>query len=128
MGDYFRHWLDVGAVARAAALPRIYYVDWFRKASNGRLLWPGYGENSRVLRWVFERCEGQAKATETPVGLVPTSLDTLGLDVDLDALLEVDREEWLAEVKSIREHYTVFGDRLPPPLDSELNDLRRRLS
>jgi phosphoenolpyruvate carboxykinase (GTP) len=128
MGDYFRHWLDVGAAARAGALPRIYYVNWFREGSKGRLLWPGYGENSRVLRWVFERCEGQAEATETPIGLVPTSLDTLGLDVDLDALLDVDRDEWLAEVKSIQEHYTVFGDRLPTPLDNELNDLRRRLS
>jgi len=128
MADYFGHWLDVGATASAGALPRIYYVNWFRKGTDGRFLWPGYGENSRVLRWVFERCEGQAKAADTPIGLVPTSLDTLGLDVDLEALLEVDRDEWRAEVKSIQEHYAVFGDRLPPLLDDELNDLRRRLS
>ena len=128
MADYFGHWLDVGATAPAGALPRIYYVNWFRKGTNGRFLWPGYGENSRVLRWVFERCEGQAQAADTPIGLVPTSLDTLGLDVDLEALLQVDRDEWRAEVKSIQEHYAVFGDRLPPLLDIELNDLSRRLS
>ena len=128
MADYFGHWLDVGATASAGALPRIYYVNWFRKGTNGRFLWPGYGENSRVLRWVFERCEGKAQAAGTPIGLVPTSLDTLGLDVDLEALLEVDRDQWRAEVKSIQEHYAVFGDRLPPLLDNELNDLRRRLS
>ncbi len=128
MADYFGHWLDVGAAARPGRLPRIYYVNWFRKGTDGRFLWPGYGENSRVLRWIFERCEGQANAAETPIGLVPKSLDTLGLDVDLADLLEVDRDEWLAEVKSIQEHYALFGDRLPQRLATELDDLRRQLS
>ncbi|MGH9105245.1 MAG: phosphoenolpyruvate carboxykinase (GTP), partial [Acidimicrobiales bacterium] len=128
MADYFGHWLDMGAAARAGDLPRLYYVNWFRKGADGQLLWPGYGENSRVLQWIFERCDGGAEADETPIGLVPRSLNTAGLDVDLDALLEVDRTEWRAEADSIEEHYAVFGDRLPGALREQLGDLRRRLA
>ncbi len=127
MADYFGHWLDVGDAMSPGSLPRLYYVNWFRKGADGRFLWPGYGENSRVLRWIFERCEGQAATEETPIGLVPRSLGTDGLDVDLAELLKVDREEWRAEVESIEEHYAVFGDHLPKALIAELDDLRSRL-
>jgi len=127
MADYFRHWLEVGEQASPEALPRMYCVNWFRKGSDGKFLWPGFGDNSRVLRWVFERCDGAAKAEDTPVGLVPTSLDTLGINVDLAQLLEIDREKWLAEADSIEEYYGLFGDRLPAALAAELAGLRRRL-
>jgi phosphoenolpyruvate carboxykinase (GTP) len=127
MADYFGHWLDIGEATRAEALPRIYYVNWFRKGRDGKFLWPGYGENSRVLQWIFERCEGQAEATETPIGLVPKSLHTAGLDVDLAQLLDVDVDEWRAEADSIEQHYAVFGDCLPGTLSAELEGLRRRL-
>jgi len=127
MADYFGHWLAIGRSTSADALPRLYYVNWFRKGADGRFLWPGFGENCRVLRWIFERCEGKVEATRTPIGLVPASLDVDGLDVDLAQLLKVDRDQWRAEVGSIEEHYAVFGDRLPKTLVAELNDLRVRL-
>jgi len=127
MADYFGHWLDIGKATTAEALPRMYYVNWFRKGRDGKFLWPGYGENSRVLQWIFERCEGRAEAHETPIGFVPKSLDTSGLDVDLAQLLEVDVDEWRAEADSIERHYGVFGDRLPGTLLAQLEDLRRRL-
>jgi phosphoenolpyruvate carboxykinase (GTP) len=127
MADYFGHWLDIGKATAAGALPGIYYVNWFRKGPDGNFLWPGYGENSRVLKWIFERCDGHADADETPIGFVPRSLDTSGLDVDLAELLRVDVEEWRAESESIEQHYGVFGDRLPAALWAELEGLRRRL-
>jgi phosphoenolpyruvate carboxykinase (GTP) len=127
MADYFGHWLGMGEVMPADALPRLYYVNWFRKGADGRFLWPGYGENSRVLQWIFERCEGQAEADETPIGLVPRSLGSDGLEVDLAQLMKVDRDQWRAEVASIEEHYAVFGNSLPEALVAELEDLRRRL-
>jgi phosphoenolpyruvate carboxykinase (GTP) len=133
MGDYLGHWLHIGASADAAKLPRLYYVNWFRKSPEGKWLWPGFGENSRVLAWIFDRLEGSVQAVETPVGLVPAGggIDTDGLDVspdDMAELLRVDPEEWRAEVPSIEEHYAHLGERLPVELRDELNALEKRLS
>jgi phosphoenolpyruvate carboxykinase (GTP) len=132
MGDYFAHWLAVGAAADRAKLPRIYQVNWFRKTSDNRYLWPGFGENSRVLAWIAERCEGSAGAVETAIGLVPAPgslpLDGLTLaDSDLEALLAVDVEGWEAELPRLAEHLATFGDRLPGELEAQLDDLRARL-
>ncbi len=137
MGDYFGHWLEMGKRGGAEGerfgnMPRIFYVNWFRKDANGRFLWPGYGENSRVLKWIFDRCEGRVEAQDTPIGYVPTptALDTTGLNIteaDLKALLTVDAEQWLQEIPSIREHYAQFGDRLPQALRDELDALEQRL-
>jgi phosphoenolpyruvate carboxykinase (GTP) len=132
MADYFRHWLEVGASADPAKLPRMYYVNWFRKDANGRFLWPGYGENSRVLEWVFERCAGRGQATETAIGLVPApgGIDLDGLDVpeeDMAELLGVDVEGWRNELPSIGQHFDFLGDRLPSELLDELGALEKRL-
>jgi len=131
MADYWRHWLSVGR-RKGARLPRIYYVNWFRKSAGGDFLWPGFGENSRVLRWIFERCEGTAKAQETPIGSLPAprALDLSGLDLapdDLAELLSVDLEGWLREIPLIREYYAKFGDRMPRDLLEELDALEERL-
>ncbi len=133
MADYFSHWLEIGEATEPSKLPKIFYVNWFRKGPDGSFLWPGFGENSRVLEWVFDRCAGRAEATETPIGLVPTagSLDTDGLDVpeaDVAELLRVDNGEWAAEVPLIEEHYASLGERLPEGLRHELSDLQRRLA
>jgi phosphoenolpyruvate carboxykinase (GTP) len=132
MGDYFAHWLRVGTMTDAAKLPRLYYVNWFRQDANGRFLWPGYGENSRVLKWIFERVSGQGKAVETPIGNLPASgaLDMTGLQVGADAmrtLLTVDAEGWLAEIPLIKQHYDQFGDHLPAALRQELAELEQHL-
>ncbi len=132
MGDYFTHWLEVGASADPAALPKIFYVNWFRKDAEGQWLWPGYGENSRVLEWVFERVAGRGEAVETPIGWVPApgAIDLEGLDVskeDMEELLRVDAQEWRAEVPLIREHFATFGDHLPSELARAVDDLERRL-
>jgi len=131
MADYWGHWLSIGQ-RQGAVLPRIYYVNWFRKSGGGDFLWPGYGENSRVLKWVFERCEGTAKALETPIGNLPqrSQLDLDGLDVsdeDMAELLRVDVEGWLAEIGGIRDYYRTFGDRVPRELHTELEGLKQRL-
>ncbi|HWW52176.1 MAG TPA: phosphoenolpyruvate carboxykinase domain-containing protein, partial [Acidimicrobiales bacterium] len=110
----------------------IFYVNWFRKDTDGKWLWPGYGENSRVLEWVFQRCAGEGGAVETAIGYVPTpeSLPTDGLDVsaaDLAQLLEVDIDEWRREISSIEQHFATFGDRLPGALRDELAALEKRL-
>jgi phosphoenolpyruvate carboxykinase (GTP) len=131
MGDYFDHWLQMGKTPKAA-VPKIFYVNWFRKDENGRFLWPGFGENSRVLAWIFARCQGQGETTESAIGLLPasTSLDTSDLpvsSVDLAAALAIDSQEWVDEVQSIREHFLTFGDQLPVELTSELNELEQRL-
>jgi phosphoenolpyruvate carboxykinase (GTP) len=133
MGDYFTHWLTLGERADAAKLPRIYLVNWFRKGAGGRYLWPGFGENSRVLKWVCERLEGKAEARRTLLGNIPTeaSLDTAGLDVsadDLDELLAVDPAEWEREADFIEADYEKFGDRLPDALREELSALRERVA
>ncbi len=132
MADYFGHWLGVGAKADPEKLPRIYYVNWFRKDDEGRWLWPGYGENARVLKWVFERVAGRGDATETPIGYVPTpgAIDVDGLDItdkDLEILTTVDPGEWRREVDLIREHFATFKDRLPAALATEVDKLERRL-
>jgi phosphoenolpyruvate carboxykinase (GTP) len=132
MGDYFAHWLKLGASSNQSKLPKIYYVNWFRQDKNGKFLWPGYGENSRVLKWIFERCDGKVHAKDTPIGRIPdvADLDTTGLDIKgahVDELLSVDIEGWLAEVPLIREHFAKFGDRLPKGLQDEVAALEQRL-
>lgn len=132
MGDYFQHWLNIGAKADPAKLPKIFYVNWFRKNKDGKWLWPGYGENSRVLKWIFEQVSGEGKAQKTAIGYMPTidAIDRSGLNVseaDMEELLKVDKVEWLKEVASIREYYTKFGDRLPKELTAQLDALEKRL-
>jgi phosphoenolpyruvate carboxykinase (GTP) len=131
MGDYFGHWLSM-AEREGAQLPRIFYVNWFRKDAEGNFLWPGYGENSRVLEWIFRRCAGTAEAEETPIGLVPAAgeLNTEGLDVsaeDVAELLRVTPQEWKVELPAIHQHFARFGDHLPDELHAQLADLERRL-
>jgi len=131
MGDYFAHWLKIGAHS-GARLPKIFYVNWFRQDKNGQFLWPGYGENSRVLKWIFERCDGKVHAKDTPIGRIPevADLDTSGLDIKgahLDELLRVDVEGWLAEVPSIKDHFAHFGSHLPAGLNAEVQALEARL-
>ncbi|MFM7391136.1 MAG: phosphoenolpyruvate carboxykinase (GTP) [Actinomycetota bacterium] len=133
MGDYFRHWLKLGKQADAAKLPKIFFVNWFRRDDGGRYLWPGFGENSRVLKWVFERVDGRSSATRTPVGLVPTAdaIDTTALDVpkaDLEEVLRFDAVGWSAAVPQIKEHYAKFGAHLPSELHSSLATLEHELA
>jgi phosphoenolpyruvate carboxykinase (GTP) len=132
MADYFGHWLELGAGADESKLPGIFYVNWFLKGDDGKFLWPGYGENSRVLKWVFERVGGGGEATETAIGYVPApgALDTEGLDLSeetLARLMHVDDAGWRGEVPLIREHFAQFGDRLPRVLHHEVDELERRL-
>ncbi|MFD1940507.1 MULTISPECIES: phosphoenolpyruvate carboxykinase (GTP) [Nonomuraea] len=129
MGDYFGHWLSIGR-REGAKPPRIYYVNWFRKDDSGRFIWPGFGENSRVLKWIVDRLNGQAEAVPTPIGLLPKELDTEGLDLpeeDLRTLLTVDREVWREEAALIPAHFEKFGDHLPKELWSEYEALLDRL-
>jgi phosphoenolpyruvate carboxykinase (GTP) len=132
MGDYFAHWLRIGKKADSSKLPRIYYVNWFRRDEDGKFLWPGYGENSRVLKWVFERVSGTGLAIDTPIGRLPEpgALDVANLDISssaLEELLKVDVKGWLDEVPLIKEHFDTFGDRLPDELREELSLLEQRL-
>ena len=131
MADYWAHWLATGE-REGAVLPRIYMVNWFRKSAGGDFLWPGFGDNGRVLQWIFERCEGDAKAVETPIGNLPTpdGLDTSGLDVDAEdmaELLRVDVAGWLDELPGIRDYYAEFADHVPAALHEELAALEERL-
>lgn len=131
MGDYFQHWLDVGrSVTRP---PKVFRVNWFRTDARGKFLWPGFGENLRVLLWMIERAKGKAAADETPIGLVPTesalNWDGLGLSAaERQLLLKVDRSEWASEVPEIRAFFDRFGDRLPAELDAGLGALERDLA
>jgi phosphoenolpyruvate carboxykinase (GTP) len=132
MADYWAHWLAIGARA-GAVLPKIFQVNWFRKGADGRFLWPGFGENSRVLRWIFERCEGAADVVETPIGRLPApgALDLSGLSIDaaaLRALTSVDADGWRAEIPLIRDWYARFGDRLPRELREQVDRLERALA
>ena len=132
MGDYFAHWLEMGKNTDASKLPKIFYVNWFRKDADGGWLWPGFGENSRVLKWIVERVAGKGEAVETPIGYLPASgaIDTSELDVtdeQMAELLNVDVEEWLNEIESIREHYARFEETLPEALSDELAALEARL-
>jgi phosphoenolpyruvate carboxykinase (GTP) len=131
MARYFEHWLEAGR-REGAQLPRIFCVNWFRKDEDGRFLWPGYGENSRVLEWVFRRCAGDADAVETPIGYVPSTdaINTDGLDISeqqLSKLLAVDPELWHAQLPQVREHFARFGDRLPKELRAQFEQLEKRL-
>ena len=131
-GDYFNHWVKMGKENDASKMPRIYYVNWFRRDEDGGFLWPGFGENSRVLKWIVERIDGQASAVETPIGHVPTpdALDTDGLDMtpeQLEQVLAVDVEEWKAEIPQITEWFEKFGNDLPATLWTELDGLKARL-
>jgi phosphoenolpyruvate carboxykinase (GTP) len=132
MGDYFGHWLALGR-REGAQLPKIFYVNWFRKDAAGKFMWPGYGENSRVLAWIFRRCEGTAPTEETPIGLVPQAgagIDLDGLDVSDDTmaeLLAVHPEQWKAQMPQVREHLERFGDKLPRELAAQLSALEERL-
>jgi len=131
-GDYFGHWIALGKEADSVKLPKIFYVNWFRRDEDGGFLWPGFGENGRVLKWVVERLEGTAAAAETPIGHVPTteSLDVDGLDLtreELETCLKVDEDEWKAEIPSITEWFDKFGDKLPTLLWAELDGLKTRL-
>lgn len=132
MGDYFAHWLRTGANADPEKLPKIYYVNWFRRNASGKFLWPGYGENSRVLKWIFERNNGSSEAIDTPIGRIPgpSALDISGLDLDpaaLEELLKVDISDWLSEVPLIKQHFETFGTRMPQPLWDELHRLEHIL-
>ena len=130
MGDYFAHWLDMGR--KADKLPRIYYVNWFRQTEQGKFLWPGFGENSRILKRIFERTSNDAQAQETPIGLLPThqSLDLSHLPLSsstVQKLLEVDKTAWLAECDELDAYFKLFGSHMPKALANELAALRRRL-
>ncbi|WP_327191750.1 phosphoenolpyruvate carboxykinase (GTP) [Streptomyces xinghaiensis] len=132
MGDYMAHWVKIGQRADAEKLPKIYYVNWFRKDADGRFVWPGFGENSRVLKWIVERLEGGAEGVETPIGVLPAkgSLDTEGLDLaeeDLDFLLSVDLDTWRDEASLVPEHLSTFGDHTPKEMWDEYRALVRRL-
>ncbi len=132
MGDYFAHWLEMGKRTDASKLPKIFYVNWFRKDADGGWLWPGFGENSRVLKWIVERVSGEGEAVETPIGYVPApgAVDISGLDVtdaQMEELSHVDTEEWINEITLIREHYERFGEKLPKVLSDELDALEARL-
>jgi phosphoenolpyruvate carboxykinase (GTP) len=131
MADYFGHWLRVGR-REGAVLPKIFLVNWFRKDAEGKFIWPGFGENSRVLEWVFRRCNGEGEASETPIGLVPPpgDLDTDGLQIDaaaLEELLAVDPALIREQLPQVKEHLARFGERLPAELRAQLGDLERRL-
>ncbi len=133
MGDYFAHWLEIGR-REGAQLPRIFYVNWFRKDEDGKFMWPGFGENSRVLAWIFRRCEGEAEAVETPVGLVPPvgegGIDVENLDVTQETmakLLEINPDEWRQQLPQLHEHYARFGEHLPPELREQLERLEQAL-
>jgi phosphoenolpyruvate carboxykinase (GTP) len=132
MADYFAHWLAIGNHSDESKLPRIFFVNWFRRDDNGRFLWPGFGENSRVLKWVFERVAGLTDAVDTPIGLLPApgALDTTGLGVandDLETLLSVDTDGWKAAIPQIRAHYEQFGSHLPARLTEFLDQLDNSL-
>ena len=131
MGDYFRHWLDMGKKLGDKA-PKIFNVNWFRLDDEGHFIWPGFGDNMRVLNWIIDRCEGKVDAVETPIGYVPKAedIDLTDLDFDIETLksiLEVDKETWKKEAAEIEEHYKKFGDRLPKELVNQLNNLKANL-
>jgi phosphoenolpyruvate carboxykinase (GTP) len=133
MGDYFAHWLEIGQATDSDKLPKLFWVNWFRRGEDGSFLWPGFGENSRVVRWVVERVAGEGEAVDTPIGRVPTAgaIDTTGLDIDaatMARLAEVDPDSWRAELPQIEEHYRFIGDTVPAALREQLEDLEKRLA
>jgi len=131
MADYWQHWINLGQ-QNSGQLPKIYYVNWFRKDDQGGFVWPGFGENSRVLKWIFERCEGTAEAISTPIGNLPTldGIDFDGLnmtDEDIATLLRVETDGWLEELPLIQAYYEQFGDKLPKELENQLDQVRQKL-
>ena len=138
MGDYFDHWLRMGETGGASestwgTMPRIFFVNWFRKSDAGRWLWPGFGENSRVLKWVFERVDDDAETVDTPIGKLPAkdSLDIDGLEIDeadLDTLMSVDIDGWKSALPQMREHFAVYGDKLPGALNAAVDTLEDNLN
>jgi phosphoenolpyruvate carboxykinase (GTP) len=131
MADYFRHWIEIGKTD-GAKLPKIFYVNWFRRDPTGNFLWPGFGENSRVLEWVFRRCDGEGETFDTALGLLPAigDLDLDGLDISadaLDAILTVDDDAVRKQVPQMEEHLAKFGDDLPPEIGEQLQALKDRL-
>jgi phosphoenolpyruvate carboxykinase (GTP) len=131
MGDYFKHWLNIGNKP-GAKLPKIFYVNWFRRGADGHFMWPGFGDNSRVLEWIFNRCDNAVSAKETAIGLLPDpkTFDLKGLNMpqaDIDELFGVDVEGWKAVLPQMEEHFAKFGDRLPAELPKQLNELKKRL-
>lgn len=132
MADYFGHWLKIGAATKSENLPKIFFVNWFRRDEDGRFLWPGFGENSRVLKWIFDRIDGKASAEKTAIGYLPNAgdLDTNGLDInnsDLEKLLSVDATGWKEAIPQIRDHFAQFGPKLPSALVDKLNELDKSL-
>jgi len=132
MADYFGHWLKIGAATKSENLPKIFFVNWFRRDEDGRFLWPGFGENSRVLKWIFDRIDGKASAEKTAIGYLPNAgdLDTNGLDIDnsdLEKLLSVDAAGWKEAIPQIRDHFAQFGPKLPSALVDKLNELDKSL-
>ena len=133
MADYFGHWLKVGAATKSENLPKIFFVNWFRRDEDGRFLWPGYGENSRVLKWIFDRVDGKAKAEKTEIGYLPSpaDIDTNGLQInsgDLEEILSVDSQGWKEALPQIKDHYAQFGNKLPATLAGKLKELESALS
>jgi phosphoenolpyruvate carboxykinase (GTP) len=132
MSDYFEHWLEIGREGDADKLPKIFYVNWFRKDEDGKFLWPGFGENSRVLKWIFERCDGEGEAGDSIIGRVPApdAIDTEGLDIapeTMRQLLEVDPAELKAQLPQVKEHLARFGDNLPDAVRAQEKALEERL-
>ena len=133
MGDYFKHWLEIGESTDSDKLPKIFFVNWFRKNEKGKFIWPGYGENIRVLKWILERVNGSDNAEKSFIGYLPKpdAIDIDGLDVSIDdvnALLKVDKEKWLHETKEIEHYFQIFDDKLPNGLKNELNGLVERIN
>ncbi len=132
MGDYFGHWLNIGKNADQSKLPKVFFVNWFRKDENGKFMWPGYGENIRVIKWIFERIDDKNSGKKTPIGFVPKDgvLDTNGLDIEpeqISRLFEIRKDEWLKESEEIRKYYKLFGSRLPAELAGEVDSLVQRI-
>ena len=132
MGDYWKHWIEIGETLDPEKAPKIFNVNWFRKDDEGNFLWPGFGDNMRVLEWIIDRCEGKADAQETAIGYLPYAKDINieGLDMteeDIDKILDVDKDAWKKEAEGIEEFYAKFGDTLPAELEEQLNNLKANL-
>jgi phosphoenolpyruvate carboxykinase (GTP) len=133
MGDYFAHWIEIGKNNDNSKLPKIFYVNWFRKDDNGSFMWPGFGDNIRPIKWILERIAGTGKYVDTPIGRLPAegAIDTSGLWIAPDTMKElfaVDKEQGLAELKEMREYYKLFGDKLPKELLAELDEAQKRFN
>ena len=133
MADYVGHWLEIGRVGDSSKLPKLFWVNWFRKDADGKFIWPGFGDNSRVIKWVLERVEGTGEAVDTSIGRVPSTsgLDTSGLDLSaeqLERLLAVDEAEWRDELPRVEGHFAKLGERVPQELRDELAALEKRLA